>query len=90
MRKALCKAFKRAKSILPAAEPQPAKVVRPLLFVPGDGQMPLHVAGRAKEMEVLRQILGALQEGDSPAHNAALHAPRGLGKSVLLEKLRRT
>ena len=41
-------------------------------------------------MDVLRQILGALQEGDSPTHNAALHAPRGLGKSVLLEKLRRT
>ena len=89
IRKALRKAFKQAKPVVPAAEPHPAKVVRSLLFVPGDGQMPLHVAGRAREMDVLRQILGALQEGDSPAHNAALHAPRGLGKSVLLEKLRR-
>lgn len=89
IRKALRKAFKQAKPVVPAAEPQPAKVVRSLLFAPGDGQMPLHVAGRAREMDVLRQMLGALQERDSPAHNAALHAPRGLGKSVLLEKLGR-
>ena len=87
MPKALRKAFKQAKLVVSAAEPQPAKVVRPLLFAPGDEQMPLHVAGRAKEMDLLRQMLRALQDGDSPSHNAALHAPRGLGKSVLLEKL---
>ena len=85
--KALRKAFKQAKPVVPAAEPQPAKVVRSLLFAPGDGQMPLHVAGRAREMDVLRQMLTALRMERSPAHNAALHAPRGLGKSVLLEKL---
>ena len=86
--KALCKVFKRAKPDLPAAEPQAAENVQiSLLFAPGDGQMPLHVAGRAREMDVLRQVLTALRMGRSPAHNAALHAPRGLGKSVLLEKL---
>ena len=88
IRKALRKAFKQAKPVLPAAEPQPAEnVVIPLLFAPGDGQMPLHVAGRAKEMDVLPQMLTALRMGRFTAHNAALHAPRGLGKSVLLEKL---
>ena len=87
--KAFRKTFALAKPAAPAARTAADEVVRSRLFSPGDGQVPLHVAGRAKEMNVLRQMLGALQDRESPSHNAALHAPRGLGKSVLLRLLRR-
>lgn len=90
LKQAFRKGFAFAKQVAPAADPQAAeKVEISLLFAPGDGQVPLHVAGRANEMNVLRQMLTALCMGRSPAHNAALHAPRGLGKSVLLRMLRR-
>ena len=61
-------------------------VVQSHLFSPGDGQAPVHVAGREHEMNVLRRMLARLADGASPAHNAALHAPRGMGKSVLLHE----
>lgn len=38
-------------------------------------------------MDVLLCLLDCLKEGQPPASNAALHGPRGLGKSVLLRKL---
>ena len=87
--KAFRRAFVLAKPVVPAVASQAAKAMRPLLFAPGDGQVPLHIAGREAEMTVLSQMLGALQDGSAPAHNAALHAPRGMGKSVLLRLLRR-
>ena len=68
--------------------PQPGEeMVRAHLFKPGDSQMPRHVAGRTTELEVLGGMLNCLTDGESPSHNAALHAPRGMGKSVLLDKI---
>ena len=58
-----------------------------VLFAPGDGQSPLHIAGRDDEMRTLRRMLTRLHKKQSPAYNAALHAPRGMGKSVLLDKI---
>lgn len=60
---------------------------RAQLFRPGDGMIPPHIAGREREMDVLLCMLDCLKEGQPPASNAALHGPRGLGKSVLLRKL---
>ena len=61
--------------------------MRAQLFRPGDGMIPPHIAGREREMDVLLCLLDCLKEGQPPANNAALHGPRGLGKSVLLRKL---
>ena len=67
------------------AEPVTLSSEESLLFRPGDGQMPLHVAGRGHEMAVLRAVLNPLRRKESPPYNAAVHGMRGLGKSVLLE-----
>ena len=67
----------------------PHEVVESVLFAPGDGQSPLHIAGRDDEMQTLGRMLSRLSKKQSPSHNAALHAPRGMGKSVLLDALRR-
>ena len=64
-------------------------VIDPRLFAPGDGQMPLHIAGRRLERSVLSGMLAPLtrEQPKAPSHNAAIHGPRGLGKSVLLADL---
>lgn len=59
-----------------------------VLFAPGDGQVPLRVAGRNRELDVLLSMHTLLKMGRPPPHNAALHAPRGLGKSVLLRTVK--
>ena len=63
--------------------------IDPRLFAPGDGQMPLHIAGRRLERSVLSGMLAPLtrEQPKAPSHNAAIHGPRGLGKSVLLADL---
>lgn len=68
---------------------EPDEDAESVLFAPGDGQPPLHIAGRSEEIRTLRGMLAKLTKQHSPAHNAALHAPRGMGKSVLLDVLRR-
>ena len=60
---------------------------RSKLFRPGDGQPPKHLAGRERERQVLGDMLKSLQCRESPAHNAALHGPRGLGKTTLLRHI---
>ena len=64
--------------------PQEALGVRSVLFTPGAGGTPRHIAGRRREMQVLGRILLALMEGTAPPHDAVLHGPRGLGKTVVL------
>ena len=66
---------------------EPHEAADSVLFAPGDGQSPLHIAGRDAEMQTLRRMLTRLTKKQSPAHNAALHAPRGMGKSVTLGKI---
>ena len=66
---------------------EPHEVVESVLFAPGAGQSPLHIAGRDDEMQTLGRMLSRLGRKQSPSHNAALHAPRGMGKSVLLDKI---
>ena len=60
---------------------------RSVLFRPGEGQSPKCLAGREPERVVLDNVLDALRCGESPSHNVVLHAPRGLGKTVLLAAL---
>ena len=67
--------------------PQEALGVESILFTPGAGGMPRHIAGRGREMQVLGRILRALMRGIAPPHDAVLHGPRGLGKTVALSWL---
>ena len=67
--------------------PQEALGVDSILFTPGAGGMPRHIAGRGREMQVLGRILRALMGGTAPPHDAVLHGPRGLGKTVVLSWL---
>ena len=69
--------------------PPEALGVRSVLFTPGAGGMPRHIAGRGREMQVLRRILHALMRGVAPPHDTVLHGPRGLGKTVTLSWLAR-
>ena len=67
--------------------PEEASGVDSILFTPGAGGMPRHIAGRGREMQVLGRILRALMHGAVPPHDAVLHGPRGLGKTVVLSWL---
>ena len=67
--------------------PKEALGVESILFKPGAGGMPRHIAGRGLEMQVLGRILRALMGGVAPPHDAVLHGPRGLGKTVILSWL---
>ena len=67
--------------------PQEALGVESILFTPGAGGMPRHIAGRGREMQVLGRILRVLMRGTAPPHDAVLHGPRGLGKTVALSWL---
>ena len=53
-------------------------------FLPGDGKIPPHLAGREAEQALLRKYLGWLQGREDIPHNVALLGPRGNGKTVLL------
>ena len=53
-------------------------------FLPGDGQLPPHLAGREAEQAILREFLGWLQGRKSIPRNVALLGPRGNGKTALL------
>lgn len=70
-----------------ASLPQEGKVVESILFRPGAGGMPRHIAGRGHEMLVLGRIIQALKRCAAPPHDAVLHGPRGLGKTVALSWL---
>ena len=61
--------------------------VESILFTPGAGGMPRHIAGRRHEMLVLGRIIQALKRRVAPPHDAVLHGPRGLGKTVALSWL---
>ena len=61
--------------------------VESILFTPGAGGMPRHIAGRGHEMLVLDRIIQALKRRAAPPHDAVLHSPRGLGKTVALSWL---
>ena len=67
--------------------PPEALSVQSVLFTPGAGGMPRHIAGRGREMQVLGRILRTLMRGAVPPHDAVLHGPRGLGKTVVLSWL---
>ena len=67
--------------------PPEASGVDSILFTPGAGGMPRHIAGRGREMQVLGRILRALMRGAAPPHDAVLHGPRGLGKTVVISWL---
>ena len=71
----------------PPRLPQEALSVQSILFTPGAGGMPRHIAGRGRERQVLGRILRALMRGTTPPHDAVLHGPRGLGKTVILSWL---
>ena len=53
-------------------------------FLPGDGQVPPHLAGREAEQGALRQYLPRLQGRQAISGNVALVGPRGNGKTALL------
>ena len=53
-------------------------------FVPGDGQLPPHLAGREAEQVLLREFLGRLQGRVPIPCDVALLGPRGNGKTALL------
>ena len=53
-------------------------------FVPGHGQMPPYLAGRAAEREALNELLDYLRTGRGAPRNAVLSGPRGNGKTALL------
>ena len=67
--------------------PPEALSAQSVLFTPGAGGMPRHIAGRRREMQVLGRILLPLMDGTAPPHDAVLHGPRGLGKTVVLSWL---
>ena len=67
--------------------PPEALSAQSVLFTPGAGGMPRHIAGRRREMQVLGRILLPLMGGAAPPHDAVLHGPRGLGKTVVLSWL---
>ena len=61
--------------------------IESVLFTPGAGGMPRHIAGRRHEMLVLGRIVQALKRRVAPPHDAVLHGSRGLGKTVALSWL---
>ena len=71
----------------PPRLPREALSVESILFTPGAGGMPRHIAGRSRERQVLGRILRALMRRVAPPHDAVLHGPRGLGKTVILSWL---
>ena len=53
-------------------------------FVPGDGQLPPHLAGRDAEQKALRGLLAYLRAGRGAPGVAVLTGPRGNGKTALM------
>ena len=62
--------------------PPEALGVDSILFTPGAGGVPRHIAGR-REMRVLGRILRALMRGAVRRHDAVLHAPDGSARRWL-------
>lgn len=56
------------------------------LFKPGAGSTPPALAGRAREINALGDLLRPLSKGEAPPREAVLYGPRGNGKTVLLER----
>lgn len=53
-------------------------------FVPGDGQLPPHLAGRDAEQTVLKRLLAYVRAGRGAPGVAVLTGPRGNGKTALM------
>ena len=53
-------------------------------FVPGDGQLPPHLAGRDAEQKALKGLLAYLRAGRGAPGVAVLTGPRGNGKTALM------
>ena len=58
-------------------------------FVPGDGQLPPHLAGRDAEQKALKGLLTYLRAGRGAPGVAVLTAPRGNGKTALMRWFQR-
>ena len=58
-------------------------------FLPGDGKILPHLAGREAAQTLLRKYLGWLQRREDIPHNVTLLGPRGNGKTALLRWLER-
>ena len=71
----------------PPRLPEEALSVQSILFTPGAGSTPRHIAGRGRERQVLWRIVRTLMHGAAPPHDAVLHGPRGIGKTVILSWL---
>ena len=54
-------------------------------FVPGQGQIPPHLAGREHEQELIRHLLRWLETKRPPERDLILYGPRGNGKTALME-----
>jgi len=59
------------------------------LFRPGNGVQPPTLAGREEPLAVMEGFLNDLREATPPPRDLVLYAPRGNGKTCLLEKYRR-
>ena len=64
-----------------ATEPSP--------FMPGQGKLPPHLAGREREPALIRRFLEVLARRGAPASDIAVYGPRGNGKTALLLWTRR-
>ena len=58
-------------------------------FVPGDGQLPPHLAGRDVEQKALKGLLAYLRAGRGAPGVAVLTGPRGNGKTALMRWFQR-
>ena len=54
-------------------------------FTPGSGSVPPRLAGRDSELAILAEAMSALREHRAPTSNFIVTAPRGFGKTALLE-----
>ena len=62
---------------------------QPNPFVPGDGQLPPHLAGRDDEQKALEGLLAYLRAGRGAPGVAVLTGPRGNGKTALMRWFQR-
>ena len=58
-------------------------------FVPGQGQIPPHLAGRETEQALIGKLFSWLAARQPPGSDVLIYGPRGNGKTALLEWARR-